>query len=64
MQSVKTSYATNAAVRRAIHACEKSGLRVESIKLHPDGIIELISPQSSQGTRGDEFDCLEALGCL
>jgi hypothetical protein len=66
MSSLKPTYATAAATRRAISALKGCGLHVGSIRLFPDGTIEITpSGQSISLAHADnDFDKLDAAGLL
>lgn len=64
MSDIKNAYASSAALRRAITTCKKAGLQVGSVKLHPDGAIELIRDALTPSEAVNDFDRLEAAGLL
>lgn len=60
----KNVYASSATVRRAICAAEKAGIEVGSVRLHPDGSIELTRMEAIPVQAGNDFDRLDASGAL
>ena len=51
-------------VRRAINASQSAGLVLGSIKLHPDGTIELCASQQEPSEPANDFERLDAQGLL
>jgi len=64
MSGSQETYASPAAVGRAIRAVQKAGLQLGSIKLHRDGAIELIHSDLAVPVPVNDFDRLDAAGCL
>jgi hypothetical protein len=64
MSGKRPTYASSASVRRAKDAIEKTGSAVRSVRLFPDGTIEIFIGSSSNDDVASEFDRLEAAGLL
>lgn len=51
-------------VRRAINASQSAGLVLGSVKLHPDGTIELCASRQEANEPANDFDRFDARGLL
>jgi hypothetical protein len=64
MSVSRSPYASSACLRRALSAAAKAGIVVGSIKLHPDGAIELGVATVQASPAMNDFDRLLAAGAL
>jgi hypothetical protein len=64
MTEKRVFYASSAVVRRAKAAIEKTGAVVSSVRLFPDGAIELVTAARSNDDESSDFDRLDAAGLL
>lgn len=59
-----STYASSAAMSRAIRTFEKAGMHVGSVRLAPDGSIEIFRAEAVPIDPANDFDRLEAQGLL